>query len=433
VRIVHLTAGAGGRICGTCLHDNTLVKALVARGCDALLVPAFVPTTTDEENVAERKVVMGGVNVWLQEHVAIFRHTPGFLDAAFDSRALLEWLSGRTGGAKAADLGPLTASTLEGERGRQRKEVAKLARWLARDVKPDVVHLSNALLVGLARSIREATGARIVCSLSGEDVFLDAIPEPHRSRIDELLRERAAGVDRFVAFNEWFADEMAARLAVPRDRVEVIPHGVDLAAFPPAAPDLVARRRARGGRLVVGFLARGCPEKGLDQLVRALAIVARSQDLDVVAAGATLDTEREYLAACHALARDLGVADRFCWLGQIDRRAKLDLLGSIDVFALPTPRPEAKGLSAIEAMAAGVPVVASGHGAFPEMLDGERAGRLHAPGDPADLARALATVLDDESLAARLGAHGHALARSRHSAASMAAGHEAMYASLPCP
>jgi hypothetical protein len=118
VKIVHITAGAGGRICGTCLHDNTLVKALVARGCDALLVPAFVPTTTDEENVAERKVVMGGVNVWLQEHVALFRHTPGFLDAAFDSRALLEWLSGRTGGAKAADLGPLTASTLEGERGR---------------------------------------------------------------------------------------------------------------------------------------------------------------------------------------------------------------------------------------------------------------------------------------------------------------------------
>ena len=430
MKIVHITAGAGGRICGTCLHDNTLVKALRGRGCDAILVPAYVPTTTDEENVAERKVVMGGVNVWLQEHVPLFRHTPAFVDQPLDSRTLLEWLSGRTGGAKAADLGPLTVSTLEGEHGRQRKEVAKLARWLARDVRPDVVHLSNALLMGLARSIRRATGAAIVCSLSGEDVFLDAIPEPHRSRIDELLHERSADVDRFVAFNRAFADAMSQRLAVSPDRIAVIPHGLDLAVFPPEPLDLAARRRGRGGRLVIGFLARGCPEKGLDQLVRSLPVVAARHDVEVIAAGAAIEAERDYLASCQALAHDLGVADRFCWLGQIDRRAKLDLFQAIDVFALPTPRPEAKGLSAIEALAAGVPVVASNHGAFPELLDGERAGLLHEPGDPADLARALAAVLADEEMAGRLGRRGHLLARSRHSSAAMAAAHEALYREL---
>lgn len=433
MKIVHITAGAGGRICGTCLHDNALVRALRGRGCDAMLVPAFVPTTTDEENVAERKVVMGGVNVWLQEHVALFRLTPAVLDAPLDARGLLEWLSSRTGGARAADLGPLTVSTLEGEHGRQRKEVAKLARWLADEVQPDVVHLSNVLLVGLAHAIREATGARIVSSLSGEDVFIDAIPEPHRSRTADLLRERAANVDRFVAFNAFNAGFMGGRLGVAAERIAVIPHGVDLAAFPVEPPDLTARRRARGGRLVIGFLARGCPEKGLDQLVGALPLVAERHDVEVVAAGATIETERDYLASCHALARDLGVTDRFRWLGQIDRAAKLDLLASVDVFALPTPRAEAKGLSAIEALAAGVPVVASNHGAFPELLDGERAGLLHAPGDPADLARAIGVVLADETLASRLGRHGHALARLRHSADSMAAAHEAMYASLAHP
>jgi glycosyltransferase involved in cell wall biosynthesis len=430
MKIVHITAGAGGRICGTCLHDNALVRALRGRGCDAMLVPAFVPTTTDEENIAERKVVMGGVNVWLQEHVALFRLTPAVLDAPLDARGLLEWLSSRTGGARAADLGPLTVSTLEGEHGRQRKEVAKLARWLADEVQPDVVHLSNVLLVGLARSIRETTGARIVCSLSGEDVFIDAIPEPHRSRTADLLRERAANVDRFVAFNAFNAGFMGGRLGLAAERIAVIPHGVDLAAFPVEPPDLAARRRARGGRLVIGFLARGCPEKGLDQLVRALPLVAERHDVEVVAAGATIETERDYLASCHALARDLGMTDRFRWLGQIDRAAKLDLLASIDVFALPTPRAEAKGLSAIEALAAGVPVVASNHGALPELLDGERAGLLHAPGDPADLARAITAVLADETLASRLGRHGHAVARERHTAAAMAAAHEALYHGL---
>jgi len=433
VKIVQITAGAGGRICGSCLHDNALVRALRQRGRDAILVPAYVPTTTDEENVAIDRVVMGGVNVWLQEHVPLLRHTPGFLDRPLDSRRLLEWLSSRTGSARPADLGPLTVSSLEGEAGHQRKEVRKLTRWLATEVRPDVVHLSNVLLLGLARAIRQTTGAAVVCSLSGEDVFIDQTPQPHRERIWELLRERVADVDRFVALNRFFGDFMAKRMQLSPEQLAVVPHGVDLDAFPPEPPNLTARRQARGERPVVGFLARACPEKGLDQLVRAIAILARSdaagerRDVHVVAAGATIEAERTYLAGCLALADELGVADRFEWRGQVDRAGKLALFGEIDIFALPAPHPEAKGLSVIEALAAGVPVVAANHGTFPELLDGERAGLLHRPGDPADLARVIARLADDPAHAAALGRHGHALARSRHSAALMAAGHEAVY------
>ena len=427
MRVVQITAGAGGRICGSCLHDNTLVRALRDRGRDAILVPAFVPTTTDEENVAIDRVVMGGVNVWLQEHVPLLRYTPGFLDRPLDSRRLLEWLSSRTGAARAADLGPLTVSTLQGETGRQRKEVAKLARWLATEIRPDVVHLSNALLLGLARAIRQATGARIVASLSGEDVFIEQLPDPYREETWALLRERAADVDQFVALNGFFADFMGGRLGLSAERVTVVPHGVDLTVYPAAPPDLAARRRARGGRLRLGTLARVCPEKGLDQAIKALAILARNRDVELVAAGATVEAEQVYLAGCLALAEDLGVADRFEWRGQVDRAGKLALLAEIDLFTLPTTHPEAKGLSAIEAMAAGVPVVAADHGTFPELLDGERAGLLHTPRDPADLARGITTLADDPDRAAACGRHGHALARSRHSAAAMAAGHEAVY------
>jgi glycosyltransferase involved in cell wall biosynthesis len=434
MRIIHITAGAGGRICGSCLHDNTLVRALRARGRDALLVPAYVPTTTDEENVAVDRIVMGGINVWLQEHVPLFRHLPRLLDDALaplvDSRWLLEWLSARTGSARAADLGPLTVSTLEGERGHQRREVEKLARWLATEVRPDVVHLSNALLVGLARRMREATGARIVCSLSGEDIFVEQIPEPHRGRVRRLLRERAADVDLFVALNHSFAAFMAGYLDVPSERIAVVPHGLDRAGFPAAPPDLAARRAARGGRLVIGSLARACPEKGLDQLVRALPLVARRHDVELLAAGAEVGSERGYRDECLALASSLGVADRFRWLGQVDRAGKLRLLETIDVFAMPTVHPEAKGIPVIESMAAGVPVVAPAHGTFPELLDEERAGMLHAPADPEALAATLCRLLEDEPLAVRLGRHGHGLALARHTADRMAAEHERLYERL---
>jgi glycosyltransferase involved in cell wall biosynthesis len=437
MKIVHITAGAGGRLCGSCLHDNALVRALRARGCDAILVPAYVPTTTDEENIAIDRIVMGGVNVWLEEHVSLFRHMPRFIDSTLgrllDSRWLLAWLSRRTGSTRPSDLGQLTISTLAGEQGHQRKEVEKLAAWLATEVRPDVVHLSNALLVGLARRLKQATGARIVCSLSGEDIFIEQIPAPHHARVRQLLRERAADVDQFVALNQSFARFMADYLDVPEEKITVIHHGLDRTGFPATAPDLAARRRARGGRLVVGFLARACPEKGLEQLVRALPLVTRERDVEVLAAGAEVDSEHVYRTRCLALAEQLGVAGRFRWLGQVDRPGKLRLLESIDVFAMPTVFPEAKGIPVIESMAAGVPIVAPAHGAFPELLDEERAGLLHAPGDPADLARKIGSLLDDVELASRCGRYGYSLSLSRHTADQMAAAHEQLYSRLSTP
>lgn len=434
MRIVHVTAGAGGRLCGSCLHDNTLVRGLRDRRLDALLVPAYVPTTTDEENVAIDRVVMGGLNVWLLEHVAAFRHLPrvaaALLSPLLDSRRLLAWLSGRTGATRAGDLGPFTVSALEGESGRHGREVEKLARWLSTAVQPDVIHLSNALLLGLARRVREATSGRIVCTLSGEDIFIEQLPEPHYSRVRSLLRQRAADVDGFVALNHSFATFMAEYLAVPREKITVVHHGVDRAGFPKTPPDLAARRQRPGGRLVVGSLARACPEKGLDVLVRSLPHLAREHDVEVLAAGAEVDAERDYVARCLAVARELGVADRFHWLGQLDRPGKLRLFESIDVFAMPTVHPEAKGLPVIESLAAGVPVVAADHGAFPELLDGERAGLLHRPADPADLARCLGRLLGDVDLATRCGRYGHVLALERHTAAAMAAAHEALYRRL---
>ena len=121
---------------------------------------------------------------------------------------------------------------------------------------------------------------------------------------------------------------------------------------------------------------------------------------------------------------------RFRWLGQVDRPGKLRLLESIDVFAMPTVHPEAKGIPVIESMAAGVPVAAPAHGTFPELLDDERAGLLHAPGDPEALAATLCRLLDDEPLAARLGRHGHGLAITRHTADRMAEEHERLYERL---
>jgi glycosyltransferase involved in cell wall biosynthesis len=431
MRIVHITAGAGGRICGSCLHDNALVRALRRRGRDAILLPAYVPTTTDEEDVAEQRVVMGGVNIWLQEFIPFFRHTPWFLDRLLDGRSLLTWLSGRTSQTKPEDLGAITVSALEGEAGHQRKEVEKLACLLRDEFEPDVVHLSNILLLGLARPIRAATGARIVCSLSGEDIFIGQLPPAHRDRVLALIRQRAGDVDRFVALNRAFADQMAPVLGVEGAAIAVVPHGVDPKGYPDLPPDLAARRRSRGGSLRIGSLARACPEKGLDVLIRAVALLAATHDVRLVAAGAEIEAERPYLDRCKRLAAELGLADRFEWRGQVDRAGKLALLSEVDLFAMPTTHPEAKGIPVLEAFTAGLPVVASDHGAFPEYLGRDpatRLGLLCTPGDPAAFHAALLMLADDPGLLERMGRNAFAAARERFTPDAMAAGHEQLYA-----
>src|ERR1700676_2073016 len=86
MKIAYITAGAGGMFCGSCLHDNTLAAALIARGHDVLLIPTYTPIRTDDDDVSLSGVFFGGIKVYLQQKLAIFRHTPWVLNRVLDIR-----------------------------------------------------------------------------------------------------------------------------------------------------------------------------------------------------------------------------------------------------------------------------------------------------------------------------------------------------------
>src|SRR5262245_23446841 len=93
MRIVSITAGAAGMFCGSCLHDNTLVAALHALGHDALLIPTYTPIRTDEQDVSEHRVFLGGLNVYLNFKSALFGRLPRFVHRLLDRPALLRAMS----------------------------------------------------------------------------------------------------------------------------------------------------------------------------------------------------------------------------------------------------------------------------------------------------------------------------------------------------
>ena len=418
MKIVYIGAGAAGRYCGTCLHDNTLAAALLKAGQDVLLVPTYTPLRTDEENVSQPRVFFGGVNVYLQQKSSLFRHTPWFLDNLLDSPALLNWLSRRASGMEAKQLGDLTVSTLQGEAGNQRKELEKLVLWLQQVARPDVVHLSNVMLCGMAREMKRVLNVPIVCALSGEDIFLEQLTEPYYAQARQLLRERAADIDVFTALNGYFADFMADYLSVPRSRIEVIPHGLNLEGHsqrqrPPDAKEFT-----------IGYFARIAVEKGLHILVEAFGLLNQERDslppLKLKVAGYMSSGDRPYVEMIERRVRELGLSEQFELVGEVDRAGKIAFLQSIDVMSVPSVYHESKGISVLEALANGVPVVLPAHGTYPEMIAETQGGVLHEPENPAALAAALKALILDPAQVERLGRQGHAAIHAHNRADEMA-------------
>src|SRR5947208_14372081 len=93
MKIASITAGAASMYCGSCMRDNTLAAALVAQGHDALLIPTYTPIRTDEEDVSQRRVFFGGINVYLPQKAGLFRRTPRWLDRLLDFPSLLPLVS----------------------------------------------------------------------------------------------------------------------------------------------------------------------------------------------------------------------------------------------------------------------------------------------------------------------------------------------------
>jgi len=426
MRLLYLTAGAAEMYCGSCLRDNALAAALLARGHDVVLAPVYTPTTTDEPNVSSRKVLFGGVSVYLEQHVPFFRRTPAFLDRLWDSTAVLKLASRRQIKVDPKVLGEMTVSMLQGPEGFQRKEFDKMMRWLETESRFDVVNLPFTLLISLARPLRDAVHAPIACTLQGEDLFLENLPEPWKRRSLDLIRGAIDDVDVFIAVSDYYADFMAGYLGIPREKIRMVPLGITLEGHS-------AKPARREPPYTIGFFGRIAPEKGLHLLAdayRRLRARTGAPPTRLVAGGYLLDEHREYLASVERQLAASGLASEFRYAGAVDRAGKIALLQEMDVMSMPATYAEPKGFTLLEAMANGVPVVEPRHGAFPEIVSRTGGGVLVEPNNADALADGLFSLVTDRDLAARLGSAGAEGVRRHYGTEAMASGAETVYRDL---
>jgi glycosyltransferase involved in cell wall biosynthesis len=404
MRIVQITPGSGDNFyCENCLRDAALVMAVRKQGHDIVMVPLYLPVQDDAgQALSDSPIFFGGINVYLQQKLSFFRKTPRWLDRVFDLPGLLRLAGRKAGMTSAKDLGETTLSMLRGENGRQVKELDRLVEWLSQaDNRPDIVCLSNILLAGLVRRIKERLNVPVVCLLQDEDGFVDGLGAPYAEQAWQMLAERARDIDGFVAVSKYYAGVMQHRLALAREKVHVAYIGVPL--------DDYEQSPGNQGPPTIGFLSRTCFHHGLDTLVEAFIALKgteRLRDLRLLIMGGKSGNDGGFVEHLRERLADCGFLEDVEFLDDFNRQTRKSFFRRVSVLSVPEKEPVAYGLYVLEALASGVPVVQPAIGVFPELLEMTGGGVLFEPNDVKALVSALEPLLLDTGCARRLGQQG---------------------------
>lgn len=411
MKIVHITPGSGGSFyCENCLRDEALVRQLRSEGHDVVLVPLYLPLSMENPGaaVSQTPVFYGAVNVYLTQLLPWYRRLPRVLTRWLDSNAVLRWAARRAGSTRAAGLEELTLSMLRGPEGRQARELAELVQWLDTEGRPDIVHLSNALLLGLAGPLKGALETKILCTLQDEDQWVDRLPGDYPARVWALMAEKCAAVDCFISVSRTYAERMAATLHLPDRRLRVVYPGIDVkgrapVSVPPSPP-------------VIGFFSRLCPDLGFDVLADAFMILKRRpgfEDVRLRAAGGMTADDEAFVSSVLERLRRAGHADAVDIATGYEPGERASFFRSLSVLSVPIPAGEAFGMFIIEALSFGVPVVQPATGAFPEIVGKTGGGVLYEPNTAEALAEALGSLLADPARVCELGQSGYEAVTAR--------------------
>ncbi len=399
MKVVHIVPGSGGTFyCQNCLRDSLIMPALARMGLDVTLVPMYLRHFDHETTLAKDvPVFFGALNVYLQQKTALFRKTPRWLDKILDARGLLELVARKASSTRAAGLEEMTLSMLRGDTGRQAKELTRLLAWLKTEVKPDIVHLSNALLLGLAPSIRQELDCRVVCSLQDEDVWVDSMRSEYVDAVWTAMAKNTHAVDMFVPASRYYSEVMGQRLALPPQKMQVIYMGVPLEAYEydEHAPDPQA----------IGYVSRLAESQGLGVLLDAFMLLKDGGGFDSLrlrATGGMTGSDARFMRGLKRRIRRAGLSASVDFLAGFSRAERAALMRTVSLISVPVVKGEAFSLHLLEAMASGRPVVQPRVGAFAEILEATGGGILYEPRGPHALAEALDGLLRDPQRAAEL-------------------------------
>lgn len=275
----------------------------------------------------------------------------------------------------------------------------RISRFV-RERRIEIIHAHVARDYPLAALAAGRSGARLV--LTRHVLF-------PLSRIHRLTLRRTS---RVIAVSEAVAAGLRAQNIFPEGKIITIHNGIDVERFEQGSRGTgVPHVNHTQDRIRIGMVGHLAPIKGQEEFIRAAAIICRTRnDVDFIIAGEDKSRDGQNRANIEKLTRELALKDRVQLTGWTDEVASL--LATLDVFVSPA-RSEPFGLSIVEAMAAGVPVVATASEGAREIIDADDSGRLVPIGDAQALAKAMVDLLGDVNERARLARNARAIVNAK--------------------
>jgi len=403
MRIMHIIPGSGGSFyCGNCLRDSKYVEALRKSDHQVVKLPMYLPLFADEHDLnREIPVFYGAISIYLKQQFPIFRKAPAWVDNMLNSKPMLKLASRFAGSTRAKGLEEMTVSMLLGEEGQQKDELERMVDWIVENCDPDVIHLSNALLLGLAHRLSERLHVPVICSLQDEDVWVDVMKPSSAEHVWKLMSDKAEYVSSFIAVSDFYAGVMKQKMNIPDEKLMSVHIGVDPADYTFKPVDQKKRR--------IGYVSRMCHENGMDILVDAFILLKQKEgfeDVELVLTGGSTGDDKKFIAENRDKLKHNHLLDQVDFHEDFEEEGLRAFLDKVTVASVPVRNGEAFGIYLLECMISGVPVVQPALGAFPEIVELTDGGVVYEPNTPEALAAALEKLLNDPKEHDRLSRNG---------------------------
>jgi glycosyltransferase involved in cell wall biosynthesis len=391
MNIIQIIPGSGGSFyCGNCLRDSKYVDALRNQGHQVVKIPMYLPLFSDEHDITDIPIFYGAIAMYLKQVYPIFRKMPNWMEKMFNSKPMMKIAASMAGSTRAKGLEDMTISMLLGEKGQQKEELDKMVDWIVDHCKPDVIHISNALLLGLAKRLKEKTGAAILCSLQDEDVWVDAMQPQFQQRIWDLMHERSADVDALVAVSNYFAQSMKKQMRLPTEKLHTFYLGVDAEDY----KFISTKEKPRN----VGYISRMCHENGFDIVVDAFIELKKQtgfEDVKLVATGGSTGDDVKFIKEQKRKLKANNLEGDFEIIPEFEGDQRNEFFEKVTLVSVPVRIGEAFGMYLLESMASGIPVAQPALGAFPEIVEISGGGVTYMPNTPQKLSETWAELLND--------------------------------------
>lgn len=392
MKIIQIIPGSGGSFyCGNCLRDFTYFNALRKMGHDVVKIPMYLPLFSDEKDIEDIPVFYGAVSIYLKQLYPIFRHAPSWFDQLLNSKAVLKLAANMAGSTNAKGLEDMTVSMLLGEDGRQAEELERMTTWIAYNYQPDIIHISNALLLGIAKKLKQKINVPIVCSLQDEDTWVDVMQPSFRDKVWKLMSEKSADIDAFISVSDYYAKVSKDRMKIEDSKLQTIYLGVD-----PANYNYINSSEKKRN---IGFISRMSEFNGLDTLVDAFIMLKKNpgnSDVKLIVTGGSTGDDAKFISKIKQTIQKSGFANQVEFHKDFTGNGRTEFFNKVSIISVPVKSGEAFGIYLTEAMACGIPVVQPPVGAFPEIINKSGGGIVYSENNSQSLSDALNFLINNE-------------------------------------